>query len=198
MESSRFDRLTRVVSRAASRRAVLGLAAGALSGIVAMAGVDAGNRTTCRGNKKKCGKRCIPKSKCCKNRECAGGETCQNGSCRCPNETKPCDNECIPNDFCCNCATPAECQIAACDEGTCVFTDVEPGTPCSIGVCNGGVCTSCNQGASCTTPQPGVCSAGTIDCSTGVGVCVRTTEPSVEICGDGLDNDCDGVVDNGC
>ncbi|MDI1482800.1 MopE-related protein [Polyangium sp. y55x31] len=49
-------------------------------------------------------------------------------------------------------------------------------------------------GGACTTGQQGVCGAGTYVCQGGTIACVATKTPSAEIC-DGLDNDCDGVVD---
>ena len=53
-------------------------------------------------------------------------------------------------------------------------------------------------GAACNTGLLGVCAAGTLQCQGGVLVCVPNNSPSTEICGDGLDNDCDGLVDEGC
>ncbi|HXG19850.1 MAG TPA: putative metal-binding motif-containing protein [Methylomirabilota bacterium] len=53
-------------------------------------------------------------------------------------------------------------------------------------------------GAACSTGRPGVCSAGILVCTNGALVCQQTTQPGAEICVDGLDNDCDGIVDNGC
>jgi hypothetical protein len=51
-------------------------------------------------------------------------------------------------------------------------------------------------GLACTTGIPGVCSAGTTNCTGGHIVCTQNTQASTEIC-DGLDNNCNGAVDEG-
>jgi hypothetical protein len=51
-------------------------------------------------------------------------------------------------------------------------------------------------GAACNTGMPGVCAAGTVTCTGGALGCQQTTSAGTEICPDGLDNDCNGVVDD--
>ncbi len=51
-------------------------------------------------------------------------------------------------------------------------------------------------GMPCQTEMPGECGEGTTVCQTGVVTCVPDSMGSPEIC-DGLDNDCNGMVDDG-
>jgi hypothetical protein len=91
--------------------------------------------------------------------------------------------------------------VAACVNGqaqTCV-----PGAP-SVETCDGldndcdGVVDNGNPGAeqACSTGHLGVCAAGTTACVAGHLACNQNVQPSAETC-DGLDNDCDGAIDNG-
>jgi len=50
----------------------------------------------------------------------------------------------------------------------------------------------------CDTGQLGICAAGTQTCTENKdwGECVQNNDPADEICDDGLDNDCDGYIDD--
>ncbi|MCB9551670.1 MAG: terpene cyclase/mutase family protein [Myxococcales bacterium] len=84
----------------------------------------------------------------------------------------------------------------ACDPYTCVPTGAD--------VCDGRD-NDCDQridegnpggGQGCNTGEPGICGPGTTQCQGGRVICQRNQNPSAEVC-DGIDNDCNGQVDNG-
>jgi len=52
-------------------------------------------------------------------------------------------------------------------------------------------------GADCLTGQPGQCGNGTVACQDGQLACLPDNPPKPEDC-DGVDNDCNGVIDEGC
>jgi hypothetical protein len=57
------------------------------------------------------------------------------------------------------------------------------------------VCSN-GQTQACSTGLQGVCSAGTQTCVSGSwGSCVQNTQSSAEVCNNGLDDDCDGLID---
>src|SRR5690606_29832885 len=56
-----------------------------------------------------------------------------------------------------------------------------------------------NGGGACNTGQPGVCGPGTLACTGGAVMCQSNVGAApVETCGNGLDDNCNGVVDDGC
>lgn len=99
--------------------------------------------------------------------------------------------------------------VVACDAGACVLDTCEPGRADCDGdagngcevvgscECNPGDETPCYPGPA-DTAGVGACSAGVRTCNgsgTGWGACAGAVLPTAEVCGDQLDNDCDGQVD---
>ncbi len=97
------------------------------------------------------------------------------------------------------CTEPEVCNGVDddCDGG------VDEGFEAFLEVCNGAD-DNCNGlidegdpegGSPCVTGQPGVCASGTLYCDAGSLLCIADQGPSCEICGNGLDDDCDGTID---
>lgn len=75
---------------------------------------------------------------------------------------------------------------------------IHPAVPevCGDGVDNDCDGASWDVGQSCNTGQNGVCAVGLTSCEGGGLVCEQQLQPSQEVCADGLDNDCSGVIDD--
>ncbi|MRG91439.1 MopE-related protein [Polyangium spumosum] len=151
---------------------------------------------------------------------CSGGtQQCQNGSLKCVQNVQPTGEACNGLDDNCNGTSDegnpgggAVCStglLGVCGPGT---TQCQGGSvkcvqnvAASTEICDGKD-NNCNGttdegnpggGVACNVPGKfGVCVAGTTACTGGTTVCNQNTQPGTEVC-DGLDNDCDGQVDEG-
>jgi hypothetical protein len=135
-----------------------------------------------------------------------GVKTCQadgQGYGECVGEITPVAEVCgdgLDND--CDGETDEDCTGCVpvpetCGDGIDDDCDGEPDNGC---VCVPGAAAACYDGPA-GTDGVGVCSAGTTTCNAdgfGYGACLGSIEPTAEVCGDGLDNDCDGQADEGC
>ncbi len=150
---------------------------------------------------------------------CAAGTTaCQGGAIVCVQNTQPstevcdgADNNCdgtVDNNnpgggLLCNTGLQGACSTGttACTAGAIACNqNTQPIAETCDGVdndCNGAVDNgNPGGGVSCTTGKLGICAPGTTACTVGAIACDQNTQASAETC-DGLDNDCNGVVDNG-
>jgi Notch-like protein len=213
-EGSRLDDLARdLASGTISRRTALRrLAAGAI-GIGLAATPSALAEELERGRcpkRRRCGKRCCPK-----------GKKCKNGRCRCKAGTFKCGKGCCPDGELCD---DGVCVSAICGDGVrngtedCDGADMGAETCESLGFTGGtlacsSTCTYDTSGCSsaeCTSGQTrpcysgpagtggvGICQGGTQTCTAGTwGACVGEVLPQAETC-NGLDDNCNGVVDDG-
>jgi len=160
----------------------------------------------------------VPVSTICGEGVCAntGMTSCVSGqildSCT-PGQPTGADDNCNGIDENCNgtanenyVPTATNCGVGACamtGQNICVAGQIQntctPGTP-TAEVCNG-IDDNCDgqvdniTPAACNTGVPGVCADGTTACVSGALVCQQNQQPTAEVC-DGLDNNCDGTVDN--
>jgi len=152
---------------------------------------------------------------------CAAGTTaCQNGSLKCVQNVQPTAETCDGKDNDCNgtvddgnpggggsCSTglPGVCSAGTqtCSGGSlkCVQN-----VQSSAEVCDGKD-NNCNGstdegnpggGTSCNTGLLGVCAAGTTACTNGAIKCNQNVQASTELCTNSVDDDCDGLVNEGC
>jgi Putative metal-binding motif len=158
------------------------------------------------------GKVCGPAGECIQGcsptQPCPAGSECCNSGC---SETKTdpancggCDKPCamLPNAE--SSCTDGVCGLAMCAAG---FADCnhDAADGCELDTTANGPC-ACTPGDTMAcytgpagTQGVGTCAPGTATCDpsgASWGPCIGEKTPGFEICADGLDNDCDGTVDN--
>jgi len=165
---------------------------------------------------------CVTDDQCplgsiCSSSACVPGCTQQHG---CPNPETCCGTSCVDltSDpaHCgdCNMQCPGAPHAAAtCASSVCGFAcnsgfgdcDLDPSNGCEHDIGSGGVCV-CAPGATqpCYDGLPGTegvgaCHGGTATCNaqgTGWGTCDGEVIPIIEVCGNNIDDDCNGAVDD--
>jgi clumping factor A len=123
---------------------------------------------------------------------------------QCGGSSPRCDLSAAPH-ICVPCLADADCgPHTTCDEPSRQCVCAPSGPEICDGVdndCNGTVDDGFDVGSACGVGK-GVCAkAGVTICaeSTGKAACnAEPAAPGTEVCGDGLDSDCDGNPDNGC
>jgi hypothetical protein len=151
--------------------------------------------------------------------ECAyGAEECQSGSLVCVGNIEPVAELCDGLDNDCDgttdegnpegggqCGTTdvGECEygVEECQLGSLVCVgNIEPVAELCDGLDNDCDGTDDNGnpegGGQCGTTDVGECAYGAEECQLGSLVCVGDIDPVLEVCDDGLDNDCDGETDD--
>lgn len=156
----------------------------------------------------------IPKTTCGQGACLVTVETCVNGMpqpCM-PGQPKP--ETCNGLDDDCNLFIDDGLGMLTCGIGGCMVTvpacsggqpqTCVPKMPANSETCDG-IDNNCNGvtdegnpggGVSCQTMMPGVCAAGTLNCTNGGLTCIANTMPTAESC-DGKDNNCNGMTDEG-
>lgn len=126
----------------------------------------------------------LPNGSACEDgSSCTTGDSCQQGAC--VPGASPCPDDGNP------------CSIPTCDDNACGTLPVADGTPCGDDVCTVGAL--CSGGQCVGGSAPDLDQDGHIDKACGGDDCDDSTSLAHggldEICGDAIDNDCDGTTD---
>jgi hypothetical protein len=171
MDARHLDDLAREIGSQLPRRSVLG-ALGGLAALLALPALDGEakkkkhgrtrrGRKKCKGDKKKCGKKCILSDQCCTTADCGTRGECVNGACVCPAGKKACNGGCIPEDSCCQSSDCGPTQT--CTNGTCTCPGNQ--TKCGSACIESGLC--CPDGG---CPAGQTCEGDTCWCNAADGI----------------------------
>jgi hypothetical protein len=132
-------------------------------------------------------------------RPCSGDRMCVGGQCACPSGTTNCDGACV--DLLSSRANCGACNRACDSDEVCNQGDCTCAAGARESSCNDGVDDDCDEFVDCADPD---CNGSTRPCNGVCGVGIETCQAagtwgacsggdgSGEVCGDGIDQDCDG------
>jgi hypothetical protein len=210
MDDRRFDRLATALSAGPSRRWILRWGSGGLVALLTRLALPSAaakqkrhkHKKKCSGGKKKCGKRCIPRTNCCAASDCPAPPPCQQALCQedqCLTVPLPQDTPCASGPSCVvnqTCNGVGECQGGSPDDARCPSSN-----PCRAGRCDPADPSSDQDSCVFDPIDNGTLTCGTGACQRTVARCVDGEEqpcvpgqPTTETC-NGIDDDCDGIVD---
>ena len=123
----------------------------------------------------------------------------------CPADLMQADGFSCPDAIYCN--GDETCQSGVCSMGS--TRSCDDGSPCTVDSCSDSLSMCVHMpdpqigivcyGGPVGTADVGTCRSGTIQCFTnGTFYCATQVLPTIEICGNGMDDDCNGVPDDGC
>jgi MYXO-CTERM domain-containing protein len=141
----------------------------------------------------------VPSATCESTCACQPGQAQSSGCGNCGTRHRTCGSNCQWGAW-------SACQ----GEGECAAGHVETRSCCDCGSQTRQCSSQCSWGGfspcagpdpaggaeACETGEPGICADGTVRCVQGCRSCVRVHDPQTERCDD-VDEDCDGIVDNG-
>ena len=173
-------------------------------------GCDAGSR--CKGTSVVCGGSCVDLHTDNQNcgacgTTCGSGTACSAGACvtSCPPGEVAVEGHCLEPEFSGSCTTgdvfERSCGMCGVMSRTCVGSAWSGWSACT----GQGVCAPGSTGTEACGSDVGACRKGTrartcgAACTWGAWqACTGAVGPSPEICGNGIDENCNGVADEGC